>query len=200
MLTPGKEDDVAARVRTGKPLPLVDLRIVDEDMAEQRDGVGTGEVVVRAPWLNAEYLKSPQATEDLWRGGMMHAGDVGHDAGGSLQITDRMKDVIKSGGEWVSSLALESLASAVGGVAEVAAIGIPDLRWGERLLLLVVAAEGGDHPTVGDATRVALLDECHPAAFRNGRCRKISASSMGSREDKRWQDRQEGASRSLTQD
>ena len=158
MLTPGEEDDVAARVRTGKPLPLVDLRIVDEDMVDQpRDGASTGEVVVRAPWLNAEYLKSPQATEELWRGGMMHTGDVGHiDAGGSLQITDRMKDVIKSGGEWVSSLALESLASAVDGVSEVAAIGIPDPRWGERPLLLVVVAEGADPPAVEDAIRAAF--------------------------------------------
>ena len=158
MLTPGEENDIAARVRTGKPLPLVDLRIVDEDMMDQpRDGASTGEVVVRAPWLNAEYLKSPQATEELWRGGMMHTGDVGHiDAGGSLQITDRMKDVIKSGGEWVSSLALESLASAVDGVSEVAAIGIPDPRWGERPLLLVVAAEGADHPAVEDAIRAAF--------------------------------------------
>ncbi len=160
MLTPGREDNLAARVRAGKPLPLVDLRIVDEDMREQpRDGASTGEVVVRAPWLNAEYLKSPQATEELWRGGMMHTGDVGYiDAGGSLQITDRMKDVIKSGGEWVSSLALESLASAVDGIAEVAAIGIPDPRWGERPLLLVVAADGADHLAVQDAIRAALSD------------------------------------------
>ena len=160
MLTPGEEDNLAARIRTGKPLPLVDLCIVDEDMREQpRDGASTGEVVVRAPWLNAEYLKSPQATEELWRGGMMHTGDVGYiDAGGNLQITDRMKDVIKSGGEWVSSLALESLVSAVGGVAEVAAIGIPDPQWGERPLLLIVAAEGGDHSAVEDSIRVALSD------------------------------------------
>ena len=160
MLTPGEEDNLATRVRTGKPLPLVDLRIVDEDMREQpRDGASTGEVVVRAPWLNAEYVKNPQATEELWRGGMMHTGDVGHiDGGGSLQITDRMKDVIKSGGEWVSSLALESIASAVEGIAEVAAIGIPDPRWGERPLLLVVAADGADQPIVEAAVKTAFAD------------------------------------------
>ena len=158
VLTPGKEDDVAARVRTGKPLPLVDLRIVDEDMAEQpRDGASTGEVVVRAPWLNAEYLKSPQATAELWRGGLMHTGDVGHiDEDGTLQITDRMKDVIKSGGEWVSSLALESLASAVDDVAEVAAIGVPDPKWGERPLMLVVAAKEADQDALEVAIRAAF--------------------------------------------
>ena len=140
-LDPDDPGNLDARVMTGRPLPLVDLRIVDEAMAEQpRDGASTGEVVVRAPWLNAAYLKSPEATEALWRGGYMHTGDVGHiDADGSLMITDRMKDVIKSGGEWVSSLELESLASAVQGVAEVAAIGVPDPKWGERPLMLVVA-------------------------------------------------------------
>ena len=152
-VTLGEEEDVAARVRTGRPLPLVDLRIVDEEMAEQpRDGASTGEVVVRAPWLNAAYLKDEGASEALWRGGLMHTGDVGHiDAAGNLQITDRMKDVIKSGGEWVSSLALESIASGVSGVGEVAAIGIPDPQWGERPLLLIVGAEGFDRSAVEEA-------------------------------------------------
>ena len=152
-LTLGEEEDVAARVRTGRPLPLVDLRIVDKELAElPRDGASTGEVVVRAPWLNAAYLKDEGASEALWRGGMMHTGDVGHiDAAGNLQITDRMKDVIKSGGEWVSSLALESIASGVSGVGEVAAIGIPDPQWGERPLLLIVGAEGFDRSAVEEA-------------------------------------------------
>ena len=158
VLKPGEEDDVAARVKTGRPLPLVDLRIVDEDMqAQPHDGETTGEVVVRAPWLTAEYVKNPQATAALWRGGFMHTGDVGHiDEDGSLMITDRMKDVIKSGGEWVSSLALESLASAVEGVGEVAAIGVPDSKWGERPLLLVVAANQADQGEVETAVRSAF--------------------------------------------
>ena len=158
VLKPGEEDDVAARVKTGRPLPLVDLRIVDEDMQVQpHDGETTGEVVVRAPWLTAEYVKNPQATAALWRGGFMHTGDVGHiDEDGSLMITDRMKDVIKSGGEWVSSLALESLASAVEGVGEVAAIGVPDPKWGERPLLLVVAANQAEQGEVETAVRSAF--------------------------------------------
>ena len=158
VLKPGEEDDIAARVKTGRPLPLVDLRIVDEDMqAQPHDGETTGEVVVRAPWLTAEYVKNPQATAALWRGGFMHTGDVGHiDEDGSLMITDRMKDVIKSGGEWVSSLALESLASAVEGVGEVAAIGVPDPKWGERPLLLVVAANQADQGEVETAVRSAF--------------------------------------------
>ena len=158
VLKPGEEDDVAARVKTGRPLPLVDLRIVDEDMqAQPHDGKTTGEVVVRAPWLTAEYVKNPKATVELWRGGFMHTGDVGHiDEDGSLMITDRMKDVIKSGGEWVSSLALESFASAVEGVDEVAAIGVPDPKWGERPLLLVVVAKQADHGQVETGLRSAF--------------------------------------------
>ena len=146
----GEEEDVAARIRTGRPLPLVDLRIVDEEMAEQpRDGASTGEVVVRAPWLNAEYVKNPEATKAVWEGDYLHTGDVGHiDASGSLMITDRMKDVIKSGGEWVSSLELESLVSAVDGVAEVAAIGVQDDKWGERPVLLIVAREGAEEDAI----------------------------------------------------
>jgi fatty-acyl-CoA synthase len=153
-------DSVDARVMTGRPLPLVDLKIVDEAMAEQpRDGTSTGEVVVRAPWLNAGYLKSPEATDALWRGGYMHTGDVGHiDPAGSLMITDRMKDVIKSGGEWVSSLELETIASAVSGVVEVAAIGIPDPKWGERPLLMVVASDAADRQDISSGITAAIRE------------------------------------------
>ena len=157
-LDPADPGNLEARVMTGRPLPLVDLKIVDEAMDEQpRDAKSTGEVVVRAPWLNAAYLKSPEATEALWRGGFMHTGDVGHiDADGSLMITDRMKDVIKSGGEWVSSLELESLASAVDGVVEVAAIGVPDPKWGERPLMLVVADDNVDRQDISAGITAAV--------------------------------------------
>jgi fatty-acyl-CoA synthase len=157
-LDPADPGNLEARVMTGRPLPLVDLKIVDEAMDEQpRDAKSTGEVVVRAPWLNAAYLKSPEATAALWRGGFMHTGDVGHiDADGSLMITDRMKDVIKSGGEWVSSLELESLASAVDGVVEVAAIGVPDPKWGERPLMLVVADNNVDRQDISAGITAAV--------------------------------------------
>ena len=92
-------------------------------------------------------------------GADLHTGDVGHIAqDGSLVITDRVKDVIKSGGEWVSSLELESFASTVEGVAEVAAIGVSDPKWGERPLLLIVAVDGADGKTVSQALRAAFED------------------------------------------
>ena len=102
------------------------------------DGASTGEVVMRSPWLTQSYFKAPDKTEELWRNGWLHSGDVGYiDDDGYLQITDRIKDVIKSGGEWVSSLDLENLISQHEAVLESAAIGVPDEKWGERPLMIV---------------------------------------------------------------
>jgi fatty-acyl-CoA synthase len=88
------------------------------------------------------YFKEPDKTEALWRNGWLHSGDVGYiDEEGYLQITDRIKDVIKSGGEWISSLDLENLMSQHEAVLESAAIGIPDEKWGERPLMIVTKKE-----------------------------------------------------------
>ncbi len=132
--------DIAVRTATGRPAPLVEVRVVDEKMNDiPHDGRSTGEVITRAPWLTDGYLKNSAGTEELWRGGWLHTGDVGHmSANGTLRITDRLKDIIKSGGEWVSSLTLENLVSTVPGLQEVAAVGIPDSRWGERPVLVTV--------------------------------------------------------------
>ncbi len=133
------DQSVARRCRTGQPTVLVELRVVDSEMNDlPRDGASTGEVVVRSPWLTQGYCGNQEGSEALWQGGYMHTGDVGYiDESGSLQITDRMKDIIKSGGEWISSLELEDIVSSCAGVSEVAAIGIEDERWGERPMLLV---------------------------------------------------------------
>ncbi len=133
------KETIARRCRTGQPTVLVDLRVVDSEMNDlPRDGASTGEVVVRTPWLTQGYCGNQEGSEALWQGGYMHTGDVGYiDENGSLQITDRMKDIIKSGGEWISSLELEDIVSSCAGVSEVAAIGIEDERWGERPMLLV---------------------------------------------------------------
>ena len=132
------------RVRTGYPIPLVDLRVVNPDMLDQpHDGQTAGEVVARAPWLTQGYLHNPEASADLWAGGYLHTGDVGViDAKGCLQVTDRIKDVIKTGGEWVSSLELESIISQHPAVSEAAVIGIKDEKWGERPFAMVVLKEG----------------------------------------------------------
>lgn len=160
MLAGDFDEQVALRCRTGRPLPLVDLRIVDEQMRDlPHDGRATGEVVVRAPWLTRGYLKDEERSAALWRGGYLHTGDIGNiDPRGYLQVTDRMKDVIRSGGEWISSLQLEDLASQCAGVQEVAAIGTPDEKWGERPLLLVVRAAAEGKELTADALREHLLD------------------------------------------
>ncbi len=141
MLDWDEERQLDIRCKTGLPLPLVELRVVDEEMNDMpHDGKTSGEVVVRAPWLTQGYLKDPRNSEALWRGGYLHTGDIGViDEEGYLKITDRLKDVIKTGGEWISSLELEDLILKHPAVAEAAVIGIPDPRWGERPLALVVA-------------------------------------------------------------
>ena len=129
--------------KAGLPIQLVDLRIVDEHMHDvPHDGKTSGEVVVRAPWLTQGYLNDPTNSEELWRGGYMHTKDIGTiDPEGYLLITDRIKDVIKSGGEWISSLAIEDIISQHSGVSEVAVIAIPDPKWGERPLALILLKE-----------------------------------------------------------
>ncbi len=138
-LADGPDAQAALRAKTGTPLPLVDLRVVDDQLAQQpRDGRSVGEVVVRSPWLTQGYLHDPAASEALWQGGVLHTGDIGHlDGAGWLQITDRLKDVIKTGGEWTSSLQIEDVVAQHPAEAEVAVIGVPDEKWGERPLARV---------------------------------------------------------------
>ncbi len=140
------EEELEMRCKTGRPLPLVDLKIVDEAMNEvPADGETIGEIVVRSPWLTQGYLKDQRNSESLWRGGYLHTGDVANkDKHNYVKITDRIKDVIKIGGEWVSSLELEDMLAAYPGVAEVAVIGLPDDKWGEKPLALVIKKEGAE--------------------------------------------------------
>ncbi|ACM19528.1 acyl-CoA synthetase, AMP-forming [Geotalea daltonii FRC-32] len=148
-LTPGMlalspEEQAMIRCRTGLSLPLVELRVADSTLQEQPwDGKSSGEIVVRAPWLSQGYLKDHKASERLWDGGYLHTGDVAvRDEKGYVRITDRTKDVIKVAGEWISSLELEDIVAHHHAVAEVAVIGQPDEKWGERPLVLVMAKPG----------------------------------------------------------
>ncbi|MGA8261193.1 MAG: fatty acid--CoA ligase [Arenicellales bacterium] len=153
-------EQLTTRCRTGRPLVLVDLKIVDESGKEMpHDGRTTGEVVVRTPWLTEGYFKEPERSEELWQDGYLHTGDIGFiDERGYLKVTDRLKDVIKSGGEWISSLQLEDIVSQVPQVSEVAAIGVTDQQWGERPLILVVPVEGAtltEAQVIGHLTQAA---------------------------------------------
>ncbi|OUM01600.1 fatty acid--CoA ligase [Variovorax sp. JS1663] len=146
MTTLPEDAQLAQRCRSGMPLPLVDMQIVDGDMNPlPRDGQATGEIVVRAPWLTQAYFHNPEASDALWEGGYLHTQDIGSiGPDGYLLITDRLKDVIKSGGEWVSSIAVEDLLLQHAAVAEAAVFGVKDDKWGERPVALVVRRAGQD--------------------------------------------------------
>jgi fatty-acyl-CoA synthase len=138
-----EEEALGLRCRAGVPVPLVELRAVDGELRDvPEDGTTSGEIVARAPWLTQGYVGRPEAAEDLWRGGYLHTQDVGCFERGFLRISDRIKDVIKTGGEWVSSVAIEDVVSRHPSVAECAVIGVRDDTWGERPLALVVARPG----------------------------------------------------------
>jgi fatty-acyl-CoA synthase len=140
MLELDLEDQVPIRTSTGLPVPLVNLKVVDEKGNEvPHDGVTTGEIIVRTPWLTQGYFKEPEKSEELWKGGWLHTGDIACINGeGYVKITDRLKDVIKTGGEWISSLTLEDIISQHEAISEVAVIGIADEKWGERPMAIVV--------------------------------------------------------------
>jgi len=143
MLDWDEEQQLKVRCRTGLPVPHVDLEIVSpEGKPLPHDGKATGEIVVRSPWLTQGYLNDPEKSEALWTDGWLHTGDIGFiDKEDYLQITDRLKDVIKTGGEWISSIELEDIISRHESVSEAALIGIPDEKWGERPMALIVLKE-----------------------------------------------------------
>lgn len=137
-LTP--EEQAEIRCRTGRPVGLAQIRIVDAEGRDVlRDDKTQGEIIVRSPWLTQGYHKDHVHSERLWEGGWMHTNDVACvNEKGSIRITDRTKDVIKVGGEWLSSLELEDVIARHEAVAEVAVIGMPDITWGEIPLAVVV--------------------------------------------------------------
>ncbi len=132
------------RAKTGRIVAGVEIRVVDEEGAiVPNDGTSVGEFEVRGPWITASYYGDP--SPDRFHDGWLRTGDVGSlDDRGYMQISDRTKDVIKSGGEWISSVELENAVMAHPGVYEAAVIGVPDERWDERPLVVVVAAEGAE--------------------------------------------------------
>jgi fatty-acyl-CoA synthase len=138
----GSEQEWEYRSMTGRIVPGVELRIVDQKgEILPWDGQSPGEIEVRGPWITAAYHGDP--APDRFHDGWLRTGDAGTvDHRGYLRITDRVKDVIKSGGEWISSVALENQIMAHPDVAEAAVIGVPDPRWDERPLACVVLKQG----------------------------------------------------------
>jgi fatty-acyl-CoA synthase len=133
------------KAKQGRPIYTVELKIVDADGKEQpHDGVAMGEVLVRGPWIISGYYKDEVASAAAFDdAGWLRTGDVATvDEDGYVQVVDRRKDVIKSGGEWISSIDVENAAIGHPAIAEAAVIGLLHPRWGERPLLIVAPRDG----------------------------------------------------------
>jgi fatty-acyl-CoA synthase len=137
------EDRFQLGLKQGRPLYGIDMKIVDGSGRElPHDGKSAGDLLVRGPWVVRQYFKN-EGGDPLTDDGWLPTGDVGTiDADGYLQITDRSKDVIKSGGEWISSIDLENIAMSHSAIAEAAVIGVAHPKWGERPLLIAVKKSG----------------------------------------------------------
>jgi len=140
----GEDEEWAIRVTQGRAVPFVELRLIDDDGVEVAwDGRSRGEIEVRGPWIASAYYREDGS--EKFDDGWLRTGDIAHiDPAGWVTITDRAKDVIKSGGEWISSVELENELMAHPAVREAAVIAAPDERWSERPLACVVIEEGAD--------------------------------------------------------
>lgn len=147
----GSEEYWRYRAAQGRLLPGVEARLIGPDGDEQPwDGSSVGELEVRGPWITASYYSNGSESElellemeSKFHDGWLRTGDVGAlTEDGFLILTDRAKDIIKSGGEWISSVELEGEIMAHPAVIEASVIGVPDEKWGERPLATVVIAEG----------------------------------------------------------
>jgi fatty-acyl-CoA synthase len=139
------EDKADIRTTVGRISCGVEMRIVDPDTLEPApwDGESSGELQVRGPWVIREYYDDPRSPESFTTDGWLRTGDVATvDRHGLIRLVDRSKDVIKSGGEWISSVELENELMAHPAVAEAAVIGVQHVRWQERPLACVVLAPG----------------------------------------------------------
>src|SRR5262249_7980806 len=138
-----REEQLKYRLKQGIPGGGVEVKAIDLDGNEvPHDGQSLGELVVRGPWVTGSYYKDPRTKDSFTADGWFRTGDIGTvDDKGYIQIADRAKDVIKSGGEWISSVELENELMAHPKVAEAAVIAMPDPKWDERPLACVVARE-----------------------------------------------------------
>jgi fatty-acyl-CoA synthase len=144
METQSPEEKIAIQTKAGRGIFGVEMRIVDDDKVELPwDGVAYGALQVRGPWICSDYFRLDGSGGSHTADGWFNTGDVATiDPQGFLQITDRTKDVIKSGGEWISSIEVENVAMGHTAVAEAAVIGVAHPKWTERPLLIVIKAEG----------------------------------------------------------
>jgi fatty-acyl-CoA synthase len=153
----GEAEAFRRAAMAGTPVPLVDIRLCDDEGREvPHDGKSPGEVQVRGPYITGSYHEVPVSPEKFTADGWLRTGDVATmDALAYLRITDRTKDLIKSGGEWISSVDLENALMAHPAIAEAAVIAIPDPKWSERPLACVVLKPGRSLDVAGLATHLS---------------------------------------------
>jgi fatty-acyl-CoA synthase len=138
-----EEEKLRMRATQGLPVPLVDTRVIGEDGETPRDGKSMGELQVRGPWIARSYFQNPAEADKFTMDGWFRTGDiVTVDGEGYVRITDRSKDLIKSGGEWISSVDLENALMGHPAVKEAAVVAVTHPRWGERPVAAVVLKEG----------------------------------------------------------
>lgn len=150
------------RGSAGMPPLGVEMKIVNEQGREVRmDGQEWGEICLKGPWIANEYYKDPETTRIFFPDGWLHTGDIGTiDAEGYVRLVDRKKDLIKSGGEWISSVDLENILMAHPKIMEAAVIGIPDPKWQERPLACIVFLP--DQSASAEELREFLKDKAAP--------------------------------------
>ena len=178
-LLDASEDELAdLRAAQGLAIPLVDLRIVEPGTDDELpwDGEARGELQARGPWIAAGYYNDERSADSFTDDGWLRTGDVATiSPNGYVRLVDRTKDLVKSGGEWISSVELENAIMAHPKVAEAAVIGIPDEKWSERPLACVVP-DGDEEISPRRAARSSS-----PSACRSGGSRTTSRSSTRSR-------------------
>ena len=179
----------------GLAAPLVELEVVDPlGHPHPCDGHSIGEIVVRSPWLAQGYYNDPKKSRQLWRDGWLYSADLGYiDTQGYLHVTQRVKDAIKSGGEWISALKIENLVRKHKGIQDVAVVGVPNEKWGERPVVLAVLnpdyadilteekikafmkkfADSGEIPKFSLPDRYVIVDEIPKTGVKKIDVRKI---------------------------
>ena len=162
-----KEQLDPIRVKTGLPVPGLEVEVVDTDGTPvPRDNKSIGQIVVRGPWVMEKYYKNPEKTSEVWIDGWFHTGDLATvDEEGFLTIADRMSDVIRSGSEMVPTVLLENLVSLAVFVLEAAVVGVPDEVWGEKALAVIKVVPGADR---NEQDLIDFLTVCKRARLQNG--------------------------------
>ncbi|WP_209123546.1 long-chain fatty acid--CoA ligase [Alkalihalobacillus sp. BA299] len=152
------EDKLEFISKQGIPVPGIELKVINNQGEVEKNGKDMGEVLLRGPWITDHYYNKPEKTAEAVKDGWLYTGDIATvDFEGNIKIVDRTKDLIKSGGEWISSVDLENALMAHEGVSEAAVISVPHEKWQERPVAFVVK-----NATYGKVTKEVLLDFLEP--------------------------------------